>query len=88
MEMILKIAACGIISVILAAQIKTTSQGMAVLLSVAACVLILGLGFGFFSPIISFVERMSREAAIDSSLMTSLYRVCGSLRHVHGQYTV
>jgi len=77
MEILIKAAACGIISVIFASQLKHTRSDLAALLSLSACVLIMLAALSQAGPILRYIEDMSTMAGMEKSMLGILLKVCG-----------
>ena len=76
MEPMVKLAACGIIAVILSVQLKNRSREMSFLISLTACTVILFTGLAMFSPLADFMNRLSKAAEIDHATLGVLKHVC------------
>lgn len=77
MEILIKAAACGVITVIFASQLKHTRRDLAALLSLAACVLIMTAALSQAGPILRYIEEMTSISGMDHSLLEILLKVCG-----------
>lgn len=77
MSLIIKTAACGILGAILAVTIKAQRREMALLVSLAACAVILLPGIKSFGTILEKLEEYQNLAGIDKGMLHSLLKVCG-----------
>jgi len=76
MEIIFKIAAGGIITVLLTAAIKSHNKELALALTLASCAIMLFPGLQMLGSIRDFVSQLREEIGLESAVLTPLVRVC------------
>ncbi len=77
MQIFLQVAVIGIIAAIFSALLKKNNKELAVLLSLAACVLIAALLLNLAEPLIDFFAKLRNLAGLDSSIMSPLLKTVG-----------
>lgn len=77
MELFLQAAAIAVITVVLTSLLKKTNRELALLLTLAACILI-GLFFmRLAEPIVDFLSKLRNLAGLDKILMTPMLKTIG-----------
>lgn len=77
MELFLQAAAIAVITVVLTSLLKKTNRELALLLTLAACILI-GLFFmRLAEPIVDFLSKLRNLAGLDKTLMTPMLKTIG-----------
>ena len=77
MELFLQAAAIAVIPVVLTSLLKKTNRELALLLTLAACILI-GLFFmRLAEPIVDFLSKLRNLAGLDKTLMTPMLKTIG-----------
>lgn len=77
MELFLQAAVLAIITVVLTAMLKKTNQELALLLSLAACVLLGVFLMHLAEPVVEFLTKLRDLAGLDKSLMTPMLKTIG-----------
>lgn len=77
MELFLQAAVIALISVILTAVIKRSSQELALLLTITACVLIGLFLLRIAEPVIDFLSELRNLAGLDKTLLTPMMKTIG-----------
>ncbi len=77
MEIFLKAAAIALVTVVLTALLKKQSKELALLLTLAACVLIGVFLVQLAEPLVDFLSKLRNLAGLDKSLMTPLLKTIG-----------
>lgn len=77
MELFLQAAAIAVITVVLTSLLKKTNRELALLLTLAACILI-GLFFmRLAEPIVDFLSKLRNLAGLDKTLMMPMLKTIG-----------
>ena len=77
MEIFLKAAAIALVTVVLTALLKKQSKELALLLTLAACMLIGVFLVQLSEPLVNFLSKLRNLAGLDKSLMTPLLKTIG-----------
>ena len=77
MQSFLQATVVGVIAVIFTALLKKNNKELAVLLSLAACVLIAIFLVDLAGPVVSYFSRLQNLAGLDNGLMTPLLKTVG-----------
>lgn len=77
MDAALRIASLAVIGAILCVLVREREKSMALVLSLAACGLVLCLAFRFFMPILETVERLRELSGLNSSATAPLLKTVG-----------
>lgn len=77
MEIFLKAAAIALVTVVLTALLKKQSKELALLLTLAACMLIGVFLVQLAEPLVDFLSKLRNLAGLDKSLMTPLLKTIG-----------
>ena len=77
MELFLQAAVIAIVTVVLTAMLKKTNRELALLLSLAACVLIGVFLTQLAEPIVTFLLKLRDLAGLDNALMTPMLKTIG-----------
>lgn len=72
---IVQIAAIALIATILAVTVKSIRPEMAMLISIAACVMIVSSSFGYLKTIISVIEEITSEIDLDISFGALILKI-------------
>ena len=75
--MIFKIAAGGVIAVILATTLRGHNKEMSLVLSLAACVILVLGGLQMFQTALDYIRKMQQAAKIETAVLTPVLKVCG-----------
>ena len=77
MEVLLKVAALGIVAALLVTVLKKQSPETALLLSVAACVLIALLLVDTLKPLLRFFEKLHKQTGLSEGLLAPMAKSVG-----------
>ena len=77
MEVLLKVAALGILAALLVTVLKKQSPETALLLSVAACVLIALLLADTLKPLLGFFEKIHKQTGLGEGLLAPMAKSVG-----------
>lgn len=77
MELFLQAAAIAIITVVLTSLLKKTNRELALLLTLAACILIGVFFMRLAEPIVDFLSKLRNLAGLDKTLMTPMLKTIG-----------
>jgi len=77
MDIYVKALAGTLIAVVLYLLLKKDNPGIGTLVSVVGCCMLLAVGIGFLSPVLSFWEQLQSIAAMDQALMDILVKAVG-----------
>lgn len=77
MEVVLKVAALGILAALLTTVLKKQSPETALLLSLAACVLIALLLMDTLEPLLRFFEKLRKQTGISGDLLAPMAKSVG-----------
>ncbi len=77
MELFLQAAAVALVTVILTAMLKKSSGELALLLTLAACVLIGVFFLRLAEPVVEFLSKLRDLAGLDKALMTPMLKTIG-----------
>ena len=72
---IVQIAAIALITTILAVTVKSIRPEMAMLISIAACVMIVSSSFGYLKTIISVIEEITSKIDLDISFGVLILKI-------------
>ena len=73
----MKIAAGGIISVILATTLRGHSRELSAVFSIAACVVLAVSGLTMFRTVVSYLRGLQEMTGVKSALLKPVLNVCG-----------
>ena len=77
MEVFLQAAVLAIVTVVLTAMLKKTNRELALLLSLAACVLLGVFLMRLAEPVVEFMSKLRNLAGLDKALMTPMLKTVG-----------
>ena len=77
MEVLLRVAALGILAALLVTVLKKQSPETALLLSVAACVLIALLLVDTLKPLLRFFEKLHKQTGLSEGLLAPMAKSVG-----------
>ena len=77
MELFLQAAAIAVITVVLTSLLKKTNRELALLLTLAACILIGVFFMRLAEPIVDFLSKLRNLAGLDKTLMTPMLKTIG-----------
>lgn len=77
MHTLFQICAGAVLAAVLTALLSKQGKDIALLLSVAACVLVLLAAVRYLQPVISFLEKLRLTAMVDPSLMAIMLKAVG-----------
>lgn len=77
MHTLFQICAGAVLAAVLTALLSKQGKDIALLLSVAACVLVLLAAVRYLQPVISFLEKLRLTAKVDPSLMAIMLKAVG-----------
>ncbi len=77
MDSMIQVAVIGLMAVIFANLLRKNSKELAIVLTVAACVLIGVLLIRIAEPVIDFMEQLRNIAGVDKALMEPLLKTIG-----------
>lgn len=77
MEQFIQAAVIGVITVVMASLLKKTSRELALLLSIAACILISLILLQLAKPVVDFFSKLRDLAGLDKGLMTPMLKTLG-----------
>lgn len=77
MEQFIQAAVIGVITVVMASLLKKTSRELALLLSIAACILISLILLQLAKPVVDFFAKLRDLAGLDKGLMTPMLKTLG-----------
>lgn len=77
MVQFIQAAVIGVITVIVASLLKKTSRELALLLSIAACILISLILLQLAKPVVDFFSKLRDLAGLDKNLMTPMLKTLG-----------
>ena len=77
MELFLQAAVIAVVTVVLTAMLKKTNRELALLLSLAACVLIGVFLTQLAEPVVTFLLKLRDLAGLDNALMTPMLKTIG-----------
>lgn len=77
MELFLQAAVIAVVTVVMTAMLKKTNRELALLLSLAACVLIGVFLTQLAEPVVSFLLKLRDLAGLDNALMTPMLKTIG-----------
>lgn len=77
MELFLQTAAIAVITVVLTSLLKKTNRELALLLTLAACILIGVFFMRLAEPIVDFLSKLRNLAGLDKTLMTPMLKTIG-----------
>ena len=77
MELFLQAAAIVVITVVLTSLLKKTNRELALLLTLAACILIGVFFMRLAEPIVDFLSKLRNLAGLDKTLMTPMLKTIG-----------
>ena len=77
MEVFLQAAVLAIVTVVLTAMLKKTNRELALLLSLAACVLLGVFLMRLAEPVVDFMSKLRNLAGLDKALMTPMLKTIG-----------
>ena len=77
MEVLLKVAALGILAALLVTVLKKQSPETALLLSLMACVLIALLLVDTFKPLLHFFEKLHQQTGLSDGLLAPMAKAVG-----------
>ena len=74
MDTLFQVCAGAVLAVVLMALLRKQGSDLALLLSVAACVLVLLCAVRYLQPVIAFFEKLQSSVGIDPTLMSILLK--------------
>ncbi len=77
MEILIKAAAIGIVTSVIGLVIKKNSPEMALILTVTAGIIIVGLAVGMFSGLKRFIEELADTAGISQAIILPVIKTIG-----------
>lgn len=77
MEQLIQASVIGVMTVVLTSLLKKTSRELALLLSIAACVLISLILLQLARPVVDFFSKLRELAGLDKTLMTPMLKTVG-----------
>lgn len=77
MDLFLKLTALALIAAVLCLLLNKCSKEMSVVLSLAACSMVIVAGLTYLSSVISFAEKLGHIGSLDSGLMEILLKATG-----------
>ena len=77
MQELIQVSVIGVVTVVFAALLKKNSRELALLLTIAACVLMGILIVRMVEPVLSFLAKLRNLAGVDAELMTPLLKTVG-----------
>lgn len=77
MEHFLQAVALALVAVVLGLVLEKQGKDLGMLLTIAACVLILGAAFTYLRPILAFLEQLQDLGDFSSDLVTVLFKIVG-----------
>lgn len=77
MELFLRAAALAVICTILTVTVRKETKELGLLLSLAGCVLLVGLTWEFLEPILDFLRRLTRLSSLSGSMVGILLKITG-----------
>ena len=77
MTQFIQAAVIGVMAVIMASLLKKTSRELALLLSIAACILISLILLQLAKPVVEFFSKLRELAQLDKALMTPMLKTIG-----------
>lgn len=77
MELFLQAAVIAVVTVVLTSLLKKSNQELALLLTIAACVLIGLFLMRLAEPVVEFLSKLRSLAGLDKELMTPMVKTIG-----------
>lgn len=77
MELFLQAAVIAVVTVVLTSLLKKSNQELALLLTIAACVLIGLFLMRLAEPVVEFLSKLRNLAGLDKELMTPMVKTIG-----------
>lgn len=77
MEQFIQAAVIGVITVVITSLLKKTSRELALLLSIAACILISLILLQLARPVVDFFSKLRDLAGLDRAMMTPMLKTLG-----------
>lgn len=77
MEQFIQAAVIGVVTVVLTSLLKKSSRELALLLTLAACVVIALLLLQLARPVVEFLSRLRELAGLDKTLMSPMLKTLG-----------
>lgn len=77
MDGFVKIIALSLITVILCLVLSRQNKDVALILSIAGCVMAAGVGFSYLSPVLSFFDTLTGYTQLDSNMLGVLLKAAG-----------
>lgn len=77
MEVMMKISAVAVLGAVLCTLLRQNEKAVALGVSILACTVVLVLGFRFFQPIWSIVEKLKELSGLSEGVTKPLFKVVG-----------
>lgn len=77
MTQFIQAAVIGVITVIIVSVLKKTNRELALILSIAACILISLILVQLAKPVVDFFSKLRELAGLDNALMTPMLKTLG-----------
>ena len=77
MEIFLRAAALAVVCTVLTVAVRKETKELGLLLSLAGCVLLVGLTWEFLTPVLEFLRRLTRLSGLSGELVGILLKITG-----------
>lgn len=77
MDRFFQAVALALLAVVMVLILRQSNRGIAELLSVLVCCMVLGLGLQFIEPVVEFIRSIGNLEGLDSEMLTIILKVVG-----------